>query len=192
MCRREMCAASSCLTSHGGKAVRNLHVAEYPHNVRFGVNRYRFGRDRLSTNVRFASIPTVNSGLWDLSRCARKRHSRNRHGAVILHGKFQPPVQAPQGNLCSACSSVACNVAQSLLRDAKEAQRHVLRQCIGNVRVFTSSRTGHCEKRSHSAFNASIKPRSSRMEGWRDGGDTKGVHVLAQRRLRVGPEPRLL
>src|SRR6478609_4071715 len=30
----------------------------------------RFGRDRLSTNVRFASIPTVNSGLWDLSRCA--------------------------------------------------------------------------------------------------------------------------
>ena len=64
---------------------------------------------------------------------ARKRHSRNRHGAVILHAKFQPPVQAPQGNLCSACSSVACNVAQSLLRDAKEAQRHVLRQCIGNV-----------------------------------------------------------
>ena len=65
-------------------------------------------------------------------KSARKRHSRNRHGAVILHGKFQPPVQAPQGNLCSACSSVAC-IAQSLLRDAKEAQRHVLRQCIGNV-----------------------------------------------------------
>jgi hypothetical protein len=63
---------------------------------------------------------------------ARKRHSRNRHGAVILHGKFQPPVQAPQANLCSACSSVAC-IAQSLLRDAKEAERHVLRQCIGNV-----------------------------------------------------------
>ena len=36
-----------------------------------GLIRYRFGRDRLSTNVRFASIPTVNSGLWDLSRCAR-------------------------------------------------------------------------------------------------------------------------
>jgi len=33
--------------------------------------------------------------------------------------------------------------------------------------------------------------------GWtesrkREGGDTKGVHVLAQRRLRVGPEPRSL
>jgi hypothetical protein len=35
---------------------------------RFGVIRYRFGRDPLSTNVRFVSIPTVNSGLWDLSR----------------------------------------------------------------------------------------------------------------------------
>ena len=35
-----------------------------------GLIRCRFGRDRLSTNVRFASIPTVNSGLWDLSRCA--------------------------------------------------------------------------------------------------------------------------
>ena len=40
----------------------------------FGLNRYSFGRDRLSTNVRFASIPTVNSGLWDLSRCANNRH----------------------------------------------------------------------------------------------------------------------
>ena len=30
--------------------------------------------DRLSTNVRFASIPTVNSGLRDLSRWARTRH----------------------------------------------------------------------------------------------------------------------
>ena len=39
------------------------------------VIRYSFGRDRLSTNVRFASIPTVNSGLWDLSRCANQRHS---------------------------------------------------------------------------------------------------------------------
>ena len=27
-----------------------------------GVIHYKFGRDRLSTNVRFASIPTVNSG----------------------------------------------------------------------------------------------------------------------------------
>ena len=32
------------------------------------------GRDRLSTNVRFASIPTVNSGLWDSSRWARAQN----------------------------------------------------------------------------------------------------------------------
>jgi hypothetical protein len=38
--------------------------------------RYRFGRDRLSSNVRFASIPTVNSGLGDLSRCARLGHRK--------------------------------------------------------------------------------------------------------------------
>ena len=43
-------------------------------------------------------------------------------GTVILHGKFQAPAQAPQGNLCSACSGMARNVAQSLLRDAIEAQ----------------------------------------------------------------------
>jgi len=54
-------------------------------------------------------------------------------GAVVLHGKFQAPAQAPQRNLYLACSGVACNVAQSLLRDAKEAQRHFLRKCIGNV-----------------------------------------------------------
>ena len=40
------------------------------------VIRYRFGRDRLSSNVRFASIPTVNSGLWDLSRCANSGPTR--------------------------------------------------------------------------------------------------------------------
>ena len=34
-------------------------------NVSNRVIRCRFGRDRLSTTVRFASIPTVNSGLWD-------------------------------------------------------------------------------------------------------------------------------
>ena len=48
------------------------------------VIRYRFGRDRLSTNVRFASIPTVNSGLWDLSRCAKSRHLRMDHGGGIF------------------------------------------------------------------------------------------------------------
>jgi hypothetical protein len=44
-------------------------------NVRIGTIRCRFGRDRLCTNVRFASIPTVNSGLWDLSRCAMNGHA---------------------------------------------------------------------------------------------------------------------
>ena len=28
---------------------------------------------------------------------------------------------------------MASNIAQPILRDAKEPQRHVLRQCIGNV-----------------------------------------------------------
>ena len=38
------------------------------------VIRCKFGADRLSTNlVRFASTPTVNSGLWDLSPCANSK-----------------------------------------------------------------------------------------------------------------------
>ena len=47
--------------------------------------RYRFGRDRLSTNVRFASIPTVNSGLWDLSRCANTSHSAGAEQSQAEH-----------------------------------------------------------------------------------------------------------
>jgi hypothetical protein len=35
-------------------------------------DRLSLGWRRLSTNVRSASIPTVNSGLWDLSRCANR------------------------------------------------------------------------------------------------------------------------
>jgi hypothetical protein len=88
-------------------------------------------------NQRCVSAPAIESIL--LARRPKIFLQQNLPGSdiraivtVILHGKFQPPVQAPQGNLCSACSSVAC-IAQSLLRDAKEAQRHVLRQCIGNV-----------------------------------------------------------
>ena len=43
--------------------------------------RCRFGRDRSSTNVRFASIPTVNSGLWDLSRCAISGSEQSQRGS---------------------------------------------------------------------------------------------------------------
>src|SRR6476620_3259383 len=60
------------------------------------VIRCTFGRDRLSTNVRFASIPTVNSGLWDLSRsamCGRLRVGKeNLHGASLVGAA-----------MCSAC-----------------------------------------------------------------------------------------
>ena len=51
-------------------------------NVCSGSIRCRFGRDRLSTNVRFASIPTVNSGLWDLSRCANSCHHDSYHSMI--------------------------------------------------------------------------------------------------------------
>ena len=55
--------------------LRQRQFADYYRQLaqdRYGFIHYRFGRDRLSTNVRFASIPTINSGLWDLSRLAEK------------------------------------------------------------------------------------------------------------------------
>jgi hypothetical protein len=105
-------------------------------------------------------------------RCASKRHSRNRHGAVILHGKC-----AARKSLLGL-SSVACNVAQSLLRDAKEAQCHVLRQCTGNVpRVHLQS---NWTLREAARTRLSTLRSSRGLRGWRDGGDTKGMHVLAQ------------
>jgi hypothetical protein len=57
------------------------------------VIRYRFGRDRLSSNVRFASIPTVNSGLWDLSRCAMSSRAepagKHRPLQILAHKGLQ-------------------------------------------------------------------------------------------------------
>ena len=41
------------------------------------------GRDRLSTNVHFASIPTVNSGLWDLSRWATSGREQSAANEVV-------------------------------------------------------------------------------------------------------------
>jgi hypothetical protein len=61
----------------GRRAAAVLTCAMESGPDRFGVICCRFGRDRLSTNVRFASIPTVNSGLWDLSRCARSKSQRH-------------------------------------------------------------------------------------------------------------------
>ena len=48
-------------------------------------------------------------------------------GAIIAHGKLQAAVHTPQGNLRPARSGMAFNVAQRLLRDAKEAERGVAR-----------------------------------------------------------------
>ena len=92
---------------------------------------------------------------------------RIKTGAIVPDGELQPAVQASQANLRLARSGMACDVAQPLLRDAEEAERDVARQPLGSSRTFASSRVEHvCEKRSHSDFNASIKPRSSRIEGW--------------------------
>ena len=99
-------------------------------------------------------------------------------GAVILHGKFQPTVQAPEANLCSACFGVACNVAQSLLRDAKEAQRHVLRQCIGNIPGVRLQSNWKLREALALGFQRFDQP-----EVFEDGGMEairKGMHVLAQ------------
>ena len=62
-----------------------------------------------------------------------------------------------------------------------QAERHVSRQPPGKSWAFTSSSSRtDCENRSHSAFNASIKPRSSRIED--------GAHrTRACTSLLVGP-----
>ena len=66
---REECGAEEGeggKTSREGQSIKGRVVRKC--RTTLWVIRCRFGRDRLSTNVRFASIPTVNSGLWDLSR----------------------------------------------------------------------------------------------------------------------------
>jgi hypothetical protein len=126
---------------------------------------------------------------------------RGRHGRKVLGSDIRAIVTAPSSFTASSSPpsrrrkeiSARPAPAWRALHSPSCAmrKRHSATSCgsaSGMSRVFTSSRTGHCEKRSHSAFNASIKPRPSRMEGWR----RKGVHVVAQRRLRVGPEPRSL
>ena len=66
------------------KCYNAVHLITRKGLCRLWVIRNRFGRDRLSTNVRFASIPTVNSGLWDLSRCARSRHNAAQQPTNLL------------------------------------------------------------------------------------------------------------
>ena len=52
--------------------------------------------------------------------------------AIVADDKLQAAVQPPQGNLRPARSGMAFNIAQPLLRDAKEAERGVARQLLGN------------------------------------------------------------
>src|SRR5262245_49404261 len=53
--------------------------------------------------------------------------------AVILDGELQSPVDAPEGNLRPARFRVPRNVVQCLLGNAKQAQRRIARQVVGNV-----------------------------------------------------------
>ena len=71
-----------------------LFFASFAWRTPSRVIRYRFGRDRLSTNVRSASIPTVNSGLWDLSRCAMKRREQVQRNCQCASTSRQKTHQA--------------------------------------------------------------------------------------------------
>jgi hypothetical protein len=53
--------------------------------------------------------------------------------AIVPHDELQSTVDAPEPDLGPACSGVAYDVAQSLLGDAEETERHLVRQPLGNV-----------------------------------------------------------
>ena len=87
--------------------------------------------------------------------------------AIVPDRELQSAVQAPQTNLRPARLSVACDIAQALLRDAKQAERHVARQLAREFRrrspPVESSRSAKSARTRISTLR--IKPRSSRMEG---------------------------
>src|SRR5215510_4227161 len=53
--------------------------------------------------------------------------------SIVAHSELQPPVQALQADLGPAGPGMTGDVAQAFLRDAKQAERHIRRQRLGNV-----------------------------------------------------------
>src|SRR5262245_60014456 len=53
--------------------------------------------------------------------------------SIIAHGQLQPAIDALQADLGLAGAGVARDVTQAFLRDAKQAERHILRQPLGDV-----------------------------------------------------------
>src|SRR5215813_9743695 len=53
--------------------------------------------------------------------------------SIIAHGQLQPAIDALQADLGLAGAGVARDIAQAFLRDTKQAERHILRQPLGDV-----------------------------------------------------------
>jgi hypothetical protein len=133
-------------------------------DCRSGVIRCRFGRDRLSTNVRSASIPTVNSGLWDLSRCANFGHNRKSfapfrrvsvRGDAVLSKDALDPTQISY--------SVT---ALSTLGSARAESRHRLRWGRRNGQVWVQGRVRRLQRAASLRFSRALTRTSSRRLPW--------------------------
>src|SRR5262245_26293065 len=117
----------SSASSTRGRLTAILSLQRHP-----GCDRRTMARAALDVDPAAEQEDSLShAGMTQAGPGATQR--RIESGAVVPDAKLEPAVQALERDLGPARSGVAHDIAQALLRDAKQAERDIAREPLGDL-----------------------------------------------------------